>query len=260
MPEATLERQWRMLGPLALHARVAERVPSSRPAVVLVHGLGVSSRYMAPLARELAPFHRVFALDLPGFGRSDKPARALGLVELAEAVASFMRATGLRAATIVGNSYGCQLAVELAARRPRMVERLVLIGPTTDPAYRTRRQQIARLLVDATREPVSLLGIAVTDYLHCGPRRILRTLRDALAQRLEERLAAVLAPALVVRGLRDPLVSAAWAERVASELPAGRLVVVPGTAHAAHYAAPRSVAGTIRRFVEEQAPAAAAVA
>jgi pimeloyl-ACP methyl ester carboxylesterase len=64
----------------------------------------------------------------------------------------------------------------------------------------------------------------------------------------------------VVRGLRDPLVGASWAERLASELPAGRLVVVPGVAHAAHYAAPRALARTIRRFVDEQAPAGVAVA
>ena len=63
-----LERQWRMVGGLAVHARVADRVPSWFPAVALVHGLGVSSRYMAALARELAPFYRVFAVDLPGFG------------------------------------------------------------------------------------------------------------------------------------------------------------------------------------------------
>lgn len=255
-----MERQWRMVGDVAVHARVAEHVPSWFPAIVLVHGLGVASRYMAPLARELAVFYRVFALDLPGFGRSERPSRPLGLVELSEALASWMRTTGLRSATIVGNSYGCQLAIELAARRPRLVERLVLVGPTTDPGGRTRRAQIARLLLDATREPLSLLGIALTDYLRCGPRRLLHGLREALDHRVEARLPFVMAPALVVRGLRDPLVSADWAERVASELPAGRLVVVPGAAHAAHYGAPRSVARTIRRFVDEQAPAQIAVA
>lgn len=253
MARPPLERQWRMVGGLAVHARVADRVASWFPAVVLVHGLGVSSRYMQALARELAPFYRVFAVDLPGFGLSERPARPLGLVELAEALATWIRATGLRSATVVGNSYGCQIAVELAARRPRLAERLVLIGPTTDPAYRTRRQQIVRLLLDATREPISLLGLTIRDYLRSGPRLMLNGLDDAIAHPLEARLPMVVAPTLVLRGMRDPLVSAAWAERVASALPAGRLAVVPGVGHAAHYAAPRSVARTIRRFVDEQA-------
>jgi 2-hydroxy-6-oxonona-2,4-dienedioate hydrolase len=259
MARTPFEQQWRMVGGLAVHACVADRVASWFPAVVLLPGLGVSSRYMLPLARELAPFYRVFAVDLPGFGRSERPPRPLGLVELAEALASWMRATGLRSATLVGNSYGCQIAVELAARRPRFVERLVLIGPTTDPAYRTRRQQVARLLLDAIREPISLIGLAASDYLRAGPRGVLRTLADALGHPLEARLPVVMAPALVIRGMRDPLVSAAWAERVASALPAGRLAVVPGVAHAAHYAAPRSVARTVRRFVDEL-PASRAVA
>jgi pimeloyl-ACP methyl ester carboxylesterase len=259
MAKARLERQWRMVGGVALHARVADGVPAWFPTVVLVHGLGVSSRYMAALARELAPFYRVFAVDLPGFGRSEKPARPLGLVELAEALATWMRAAGLRSATFVANSYGCQIAVELAARRPRLVERLVLVGPTTDPAYRTRRQQIARLLLDAVREPMSLLVLAVLDYLRCGPRAIMKSLAEAMAHPLETRLPVVMAPALVLRGMRDPLVSGGWAERVASALPAGRLGVVPGVAHAAHYAAPRAVARAVRRFVDEQ-PASQAVA
>jgi 2-hydroxy-6-oxonona-2,4-dienedioate hydrolase len=250
-----LEHQWRIAAGLAVHARVADRGPATLPALVLVHGLGMSSRYMAPLACELASFARVFAVDLPGFGRSDKPARPLGLVELAETLASWMRAAGLRAATLVGNSYGCQVAVELAVRRPRVVERLVLVGPTTDPARRTRLAQAARLLLDGAREPLALLGIAATDYLRCGTRRLLHGLRDAVEQPLESRLPLVMAPTLVVRGMRDPLVSAAWAARVASELPAGRLAVIPGAAHAAHYADPGAVGRTIRRFVDEQAPA-----
>jgi len=260
MARRPLERQWRIVGGLAVHARVADHVPAWFPAVVLVHGLGVSSRYMTALARELAPFYRVHAVDLPGFGRSERPPRPLGVVELAEALASWMRATGLRSATVVGNSYGCQIAVELAARRPRLVERLVLIGPSIDPAYRTRRQQIVRLLLDAVREPLSLIGVAIADYLRCGPRVMLKSLRDALAHPLETRLSLVVAPALVMRGVRDPMVSAAWAERVASELPGGRLALVPGVAHAAHYSAPRSVARTIRRFVDEQPASNAAVA
>jgi 2-hydroxy-6-oxonona-2,4-dienedioate hydrolase len=248
MPVSTacpLEHQWRIAAGLAIHARVADRGPAALPALVLVHGLGMSSRYMTPLACELASFGRVFAVDLPGFGRSDKPARPLGLVELAETLASWMRATGLRAATLVGNSYGCQIAVE----------RLVLVGPTTDPARRTRLAQAARLLLDGAREPLALLGIAATDYLRCGTRRLLHGLRDAVEQPLESRLPLVMAPTLVVRGMRDPLVSAAWAARVASELPAGRLAVIPGAAHAAHYADPGAVGRTIRRFVDEQAPA-----
>src|SRR5215217_647908 len=58
-----------------VHARTWAGSPGEQRApVVLVHGLGLSSRYLAPLGRRLAALgHRVLAPDLPGFGRSPKP-------------------------------------------------------------------------------------------------------------------------------------------------------------------------------------------
>src|SRR5687767_14905256 len=64
-----LESRWYEVHDLRMHALVStEPVPRDRLPVVLVHGLGVSSRYMVPIARHLAPDFRVFAPDLQGFG------------------------------------------------------------------------------------------------------------------------------------------------------------------------------------------------
>jgi pimeloyl-ACP methyl ester carboxylesterase len=60
--------------------------------VVLVHGIGVSSRYMTPIAIELAATCKVYAPDLPGFGLSAKPSRILDVPALADALAAWMRA------------------------------------------------------------------------------------------------------------------------------------------------------------------------
>jgi 2-hydroxy-6-oxonona-2,4-dienedioate hydrolase len=62
--------------------------PSHRPPVVLVHGYGMSSRYMVPLALELARDFVVYVPDLPGFRRSSKPRKVLDIVELADALAA----------------------------------------------------------------------------------------------------------------------------------------------------------------------------
>ncbi len=116
------------------------RRPAGRAPVVLVHGLGVSSRYMRPLARHLATDLRVHAPDLPGFGRSGKPRRVLSIPELADWLAAWMEAAGLRRAALVGNSLGCEILVELVLRHPERVERLVLQGRTPEPGARTARQ------------------------------------------------------------------------------------------------------------------------
>jgi 2-hydroxy-6-oxonona-2,4-dienedioate hydrolase len=97
-----LESRWVTVDGLPVHARVSvDPVPDGFPALVLVHGLGVSGRYMVPTAERLAPHFRVYAPDLPGFGRSGKPSRVLNLTELADALAGWMRAAGLERAALL---------------------------------------------------------------------------------------------------------------------------------------------------------------
>jgi pimeloyl-ACP methyl ester carboxylesterase len=223
------------------------RVAGDGPPVVLVHGLAVSSRYFVPLGRRLRPRFRVIAPDLPGYGSSPTPPSPLDVPQLADALLDWLDLLEVERAPLVGNSLGCQIAVDLAARRPERVERLVLVGPTMDPAAPTIPRQALRLARDVVRESPLLNLTQARDYARMGPRRILASARFALADPLEQKLARVEAPALVVRGARDPIVPQAWAERVAALLPRGRLAVLPGAAHAAHW----SAADAVARLVEE---------
>lgn len=195
--------------------------------IVLVHGLGVGQRYFDPLAA---------ALD----GDVVRPElrEALPVPELARRWAAEMNAPGL----LVANSMGCQVAVELAVRRPELVEALVLVGPTADPRARGILRSVARLAADSWYEPPRLTGIVVRDYLANGPVTTARQARRALEHRVEEVLPYVRQPALVVRGAHDPICSAAWAREAAWLLPHGRLVTIAGAAHAAHFSHPREVA------------------
>ena len=74
-----------------------------------------------------------------------------------------------------------------------------------------------------------------------------------LADRIEHKLGAVTCPALVVRGGRDRVVPAEWADRAARHLPRAELAVVEGYAHMAHYSAPLAVAPVIRDFLRAHA-------
>jgi 2-hydroxy-6-oxonona-2,4-dienedioate hydrolase len=224
---------------------------SHRPPVVLVHGYGMSSRYMMPLALELARDFAVYAPDLPGFGRSSKPRKVLDMVELADALAAWMARIGLRRAVMIGNSMGCQVLVELAVRHQDRVDRLVLQGLTPDPAARTVRQQVWRQLVNS-RHDVSwaIMRIGLRDYAAAGPRRLLLTLRHILRHRVEDQLPLITMPTLVVRGTRDAVMPHEWAHKAASLLPRGRLVEVASGAHIMHFHAPDRLARMLRRFLE----------
>ena len=242
--------RWAVVGGLRMHARVpAGPTPEGAPAVVLVHGLVVSSRYMVPTLLRLAPDHRVYAPDLPGFGRSEKPPRALDVPGLARALDGWMEAMGLESAALVGNSMGCQVIAELAVRNPARVERAVLQGPTMDPEARNLVQQAARLALDCLREPPALILIELLDLLTAGPLRSLRTFRRGADDRIEEKLPMLRAPTLVLQGGRDPIVPERWAREAAGLLPDGRIVVVPRSAHAMNYDAPSELARHVASFV-----------
>jgi hypothetical protein len=128
----------------------------------------------------------------------------------------------------------------------------VLIAPTIDARARIFSRQLARLLLDATREPLSLMPIAVSDYLRAGLKRGTRTLRYAIADCIEEKLPHIHAPVLVVRGGRDPIVPQDWAAEVARLSAGGRFEVLPHAAHAVNYNSPEELARLIIEFVNEK--------
>jgi pimeloyl-ACP methyl ester carboxylesterase len=220
------------------------------PAIVFVHGLSASGRCMIPLAQELADDHAVFIPDLPGFGGSGKPGHVLDVGGHADALVEWMDLIGIRCATFVAASVGCQIVVDLVARYPGIAERLVLCSPTVDPARRTAPAIVSRLLLDTTREPSGLLPMLARDLVRAGARRGYRTLRFALDDHIESKLGRLPMPAMVVRGARDPLVSRRWAIAVAAGLPRGDLVELPRSGHAVHFARPGSVAEVVRAFTD----------
>ncbi len=227
-----------------------------RPLLML-HGAVVSSDYMLPLARELAPTLTCHAVDLPGYGRSAPLARVLHVDDAATWVVEWMDAVALARVHLFGNSLGAQVAAALAQRFPERVERVVLLGPTVDPASRTRVGQLARLVADAMLEHPGLHLTWLRDFLRAGLRRSWAALGVALDDAIEARLPEIAAPLLVVRGRRDPLVSRAWAEE-AARLAGASLVEIAHAAHGAHYDEAAQVARVIRRWIADEAMPATA--
>lgn len=114
------------VGGLRIHHTTGGR---GRP-LLMIHGLGSSGymewrRNLAHLARS----HRVLAPDLPGFGRSDKPASArYGIAYFARVLRRYLDTVGVRSAAVVGTSLGGRVAIELALTAAPRVQRLVLVN------------------------------------------------------------------------------------------------------------------------------------
>src|ERR1700730_18506572 len=98
------------------------------PPLVLIHGLGSSAAVEFYYNLEpLAAHHRVLAIDLPGFGKSDKPQLQSPIELLVRAVRDLMTSEGLERAAVMGVSMGGRVALGLALDSPELVERLVLV-------------------------------------------------------------------------------------------------------------------------------------
>lgn len=223
--------------------RSAEAV--SGPTYVLVHGIGVSSRYFQPLAEELARTGTVWTVDLPGYGAARKPRRVLSIEELAEVVVRFTTQLGLDNPVLVGHSMGCQVVAALAEAHPGLSDRIVLLAPTINPAERSLVKQALRLVLDGAFEHPRANWRVSTDYLlRCGPRYYLQQAPSMLGDTIEARLPFITVPTLVVAGDRDFIVPVDWAREMVRLLPHGTLEVVRAP-HVMMFAQPVAIAERI---------------
>jgi pimeloyl-ACP methyl ester carboxylesterase len=254
--ERLLRRRWTSLAGAPVHSRETRdagvQLGRRGPApLVLVHGLAVSSTYFVPFLEVCADAGvPAVAPDLPGIGHTPRRAGEVvgGTADVAgqaRFVAAWLEHRRLEPpVTLVGNSLGAQVAVELARLRPAVVRGLVLVGPTADPSETSALGQLGALLADVPRERPSLPPAVALEVLRTDPRLLRDRAVTALDHHVAERLAGVDVPTVVVRGADDPLVSRRWAVEVA-RAGRGELIEVPG-GHAVHHSAPRHVLSAAR--------------
>jgi pimeloyl-ACP methyl ester carboxylesterase len=164
----------RDVGGLRLHYYDAGA--GAAPPLVLIHGLGDEADTWRHVFLPLAERRRVIALDLPGFGRSDKPHRSYTLTFLARSVWALLSALELDRVVLVGSSLGAFVSQRLAIARPTSVTQLVLIGGSMPimparPSAPTPASTSARA---PARSPVRLwlyLTPGVGELLYTGFRR-----------------------------------------------------------------------------------------
>ncbi len=239
-PVPPLVPGWVIVDGLPIFHRLCVDAGPAADAIVHVHGFGISGTYLEPTAARLAPRHRTYVPDLPGMGRSIRPPRPLDLPGLARALIAYCDAVGVERATLVGNSLGCPIIVEVATAFPDRIERAVLVSPAGGPNNQPLGRVIKQMLLDGIREPPSMLPIAVRDYLRFGVLQGLSLFTAMTRYPTLERLPNLVVPTLVIAGERDPLVRIDRVH-VLAVLPHVDAVKVPG-AHALNYSAPELIA------------------
>jgi pimeloyl-ACP methyl ester carboxylesterase len=179
---------------------MAHRQTGCERDIVLVHGLGMSSAYLEPLAAALfEDGWNPIAPDLPGFGDSaDAPAG--GPEQHAAQLAAWADALHIRDAVWLGHSLGCNAVAHLASMRPDLVRDAIFTGPLWTRSRHPMLRMFAMLALDALREPLSLYRYVLRAYWRVGIARWIAT-----AWRSANDVSCTPAEGLCIAGERDPL-------------------------------------------------------
>ncbi len=144
---------------------------------------------------------------------------------------------------LIGHSMGCQVTVEMLRQRVS-APAAVLMGPCVNRQERAAWQQGLRLLQDTFREPTAANAVVFSDYaFRCRPPWYLATLPFMLSYALEEAIAEVDIPVLIMRGARDPIAPRAWLAELVARCPVVEATEIAGEGHILMYRRPVEVAG-----------------
>jgi len=249
--------------------------------IVFIHGLGASSYTWHKIAPELAKTNRVIAIDLKGFGQSDKPLdNRYSIFDQAKLVEDFLSRSGLRGVTLVGHSYGGGVALAVALNQMdagnRQIEKLVLIDsvayrqplPFFFQVLRTPiigelgmtlvppEVQMARALSIAYYKDEKVTKETVDNYasaLHSegGRHALFHTINSLDPEKAEEfshRYRTLATPALLLWCEHDKIVPLKFGKRLFSELPDARIEVIEDCGHIPHEEQPEETLRLIRSF------------
>lgn len=229
---------------------VRYRAAGEGEPVVLVHGLSGSSRWWTRNVPALAQRHKVYLVDLPGFGtmRSLRPQFALR--DAASWLSAWIEAVGLDRVHLVGHSMGGYICITLAAQHPDRVGRMVLAAPAAISTRRAMPIYLGPLLSEARRVVPSFLPVLVYDALRAGPFTLWRAARDLLASDVQEHLRSVSSPTLLVWGENDSLVPPSIAHVLRADIPGSRLLLLKGAGHVPMFDRPNEFNTAVLSFLK----------
>ena len=234
--------------------------------VLMVHGLGGSIESWTNNINELVKSFRVIAVDLPGFGLSDKPKMSYTIRFYREFVVQFLKQLQLGEVSIVGSSLGGHVAAEVAINHPSLVRRLVLTSPAGalprsfkgSPALwkyvkvikAKSVRQVKQALFAVNNKPVdnSYAQLVYQKFLMPGAKEaFLSALAgSARAPRLNSRLNKIKAATLVLWGKEDYMIPVKFAEPFV-KMKNCRIVMLENCGHRPHFERP----GLFNRIVSD---------
>jgi len=238
----------------------------SGPVLVLVHGLGGDADQWAYCFEALSASYRVIALELLGFGRSDKPPinyRIAGFVEVLE---RFLQALGIERASLLGHSLGGWIVATFALKFPYAVDKLILndaagidsgaIKPGVDLRVSTHahmRAVLECMFYNKSMVTSELVDLAYSLHLQRGDGSTIRSVLETIFlpdEKLDHIIDGLKAPTLILWGEQDALTPLAMAQNFQQLIGGARLEVIPECGHFAALEKPEELAQRVLAFLQ----------
>jgi pimeloyl-ACP methyl ester carboxylesterase len=262
------------------------------PPLVLIHGLMTSAYSWRYVIDALGAHFRLWIPDLPGAGKSGMPDVSYRADAMADTIARWMEASGLRGAPVIGNSLGGYLSMKLALRHPGIMSRLVNLHSPGIPIPRLHALRVALKLPFSAavldklvaRDPLKWVHRNVHYYdeslksleearvwaeplqTSSGRRAFWHWLADtmrpddlaAFVAELQQRRAAGTdfpVPLQLIYARQDPMVPPIVGERLGALLPSASFHWIEKGSHFAHVDAPEAFLAIALPFLLQDAEA-----
>jgi pimeloyl-ACP methyl ester carboxylesterase len=264
--------------------QVGYRMAGDGPALLLMHGIAGSSEAWREVMPALAARYTVIAPDLIGHGQSAKPVGDYSLGAYASAMRDLLHVLGVARATIVGQSFGGGVAMQLAYQHPECCERLVLVDsggfgrevtwllrfltlpgseylmPVLFPSMVRRRGNELLRLLQQHGIRMARLGEMWNSYASltesANRQSVVRTIRSVIdpggqvVNAMDKLYLAQEIPTLIVWGEDDTIIPVSHAYAAHLALPGSRLEIIAGSGHFPHVEAPNKFLDVLTDFLD----------
>jgi len=250
--------------------QVHYQTDGSGQTLLLIHGTGMSSEEYCQIGPIMAKAFRVVAMDLLGYGSSDRPPFEFQIEDYAQSIVHFLDALGIKRTSIVGNHGGSRIAVEVASVWPERVDKLVLIGCpwytleerqafSTDPRFRPMELkddgsflmemwQVLKSKRQSEIKPEVLCRLMAVSLM--AGAGLLDLYQAAFQHDIEPRLRLIKSPTLLVSGSGDTFYGRL--ETVSKLIPQCKTQVITGTGGLLCLEKPAEFAEVVLDFLKDR--------
>jgi len=234
-----------------------EKTGKGKSVLLILPGWGHTTNQWEALSNLLLSNITVICLDLPSFGQTQSLQSTPGVPEYSQFVVAFIKKLKLKNITLLGHSFGGQIATDMVLHHPELVEHLIFISPAN---IRNTRVGVMPKIRSVLKPLISVLPKSVvnylfqksasTDYLNSDISQR-NVLNNILKQDYSSKLSRISTPTSIIWGSEDKEIPY-MGKFLAEQIPNSKLYVLYGADHSPQLSSPEKLASIIDGIIKEK--------